>query len=70
MNRNTVMVTDGVAKKPPRVFLYECAFVISCDEFIVMPVSIKDACRIYITCRCYLYQNILIISDEQRELRQ
>jgi hypothetical protein len=34
------MATDGVPKKPPRVYLYECAFVISCDEFIVMPVSI------------------------------
>jgi hypothetical protein len=31
------MTTDGVPKKPPRVYLYECAFVISCDEFIVMP---------------------------------
>ena len=36
------MTTDGVAKKPSRVYLYECAFVISCDEFIVMPVRIKD----------------------------
>lgn len=46
MNRNTVMATDGVTKKPSRVFLYECAFVISCDEFIVMPVSTKDAFHI------------------------
>ena len=58
MNKNTVMVTDGVAKKRPRVFLYECAFVISCDEFIVMPVSIKDACRIYTACRCYISKYI------------
>ena len=40
------MTTDGVAKKPSRVYLYECAFVISCDEFIVMPVSINDTLHV------------------------
>ena len=43
LNRNVVMATDGVPKKP-RTYLYECAFVISCDEFIVMPVSIMSCC--------------------------
>jgi hypothetical protein len=45
MNRNVVMATDGPPKKPSRVYLYECAFVISCDEFIVMPVRTYNARR-------------------------
>lgn len=34
--------TDASSKKRCPVYLYECAFVISCDEFIIMPVATNE----------------------------
>ena len=53
VDKDFVIVSDDVLQKPAQ--LYECVFVISCDEFIVMPVS-----QVFYTVLCCIsYQSVV-----------